>query len=93
MCKVTKDIYLEQVTVLVKRIELNPTCPVGNILPVAVAVVLFHAISPGYGGLGLERHIYRPKSREGHILLNKMLSSTTLDICDTRIPNGKDESK
>ena len=50
MCKVT---HLEQVTVFVKRIELNPTCgvtnvaPVGNILPVSIAVVLFHTTSPG----------------------------------------------
>ena len=57
MCKVTKVIHLEQVTVFVKRIKLNRTCSVGyNILPVAIAVVLFHAISPGYGGLSLKRH-------------------------------------
>ena len=49
-------IYFEQVTVFVKIIELNPTCSVGYVLPVAIAVALFHAISPGYGGLGLERH-------------------------------------
>ena len=56
MCKVTKVIHLEQVTFLVKRIELNPTCSVGNILPVPIAVVLFDTIGPSYGGLGLERH-------------------------------------
>ena len=56
MCEVTKVIHLEQVTAFVKSIELNPTCSVGYILPVASAVVLFHAISPGDGGLCLERH-------------------------------------
>ena len=56
MCKVTRVIHLELDTVFVKRIELNLTCSVGYILPVVIAVVLFHAISPGYGGLGLERH-------------------------------------
>ena len=58
MCKDAKVIDLEQVrvTVLFKRIELNPTCSVGYILPVSIAVVLFYAISPRYSGLGLERH-------------------------------------
>ena len=56
MCKVTKVTHLEQVTVWVKRIELNPTCSVGYILPVSIVVVLFDEIGSGYGGLGLERH-------------------------------------
>ena len=53
MCKVKKLMHLEQVTVFVKSIELNPTCSVGYIFPVVIAgddVVLSHAISPGYGG-------------------------------------------
>ena len=58
MCEVTKVIHLEQVTAFVKSIELNPTCSVGYILPVAIAVVLFHAISSSCGGLALKRHGY-----------------------------------
>ena len=58
MCKDAKVIHLKQfrVTVLFKNIKLNPTCSVGYILPIAIAIVLFDAIIPGYGGLGLERH-------------------------------------
>ena len=70
MCKIAKIIYLEQVTVFVKSIELNPTCFVGYILPEGIAMVLFDVISPGYGGLGLEGHDLSTICREG-ILLSK----------------------
>ena len=66
--------HLEQVrvTVFVKRIELNPTCSIGYILPVAIAVVLFHSISSSCGGLALERHesITSCQWEEKRILLN-----------------------
>ena len=56
MCKDEKVIHLEQVTVFFNGDELNPTLFVGYILPVEIAVELFHAVNPGYGGLGLEGH-------------------------------------